>query len=853
MDSTQQTNENEPLKSVEEKDNELQEDPVIVESPPREQSIDDKNEPTEAAEPIPDQNADEYKEDAADDHMDVVEKESINNDIYINKNEENDPSSNAKTATSEPEPEQDAVHTTNAENATDKIDDTTQQQTEPNEESEAKQQELEPEEIAVTGNDDQPSDDNEYAKISSEPEPNETEANGVDSTNVENEYVKNAASNLVQLLKRETIDDTIQQPAQPKVSEAKQHELEPEKIGVINNDDQEDQHKELVVSEKTEEQNGMEMQVVIQEKTENKQETEDAVDIGDKEEEKPSCGERFIKNWSKWIYVFMVVATLSLVGVLIGLNQPGEEAGIIIGLVCFNMVLSGILMPCIGLLFIKAWTKNTWWLVFFVVYIAIIADVIAFGTYLGGLMEVVLILYGVIKILVMYYAFIFARIDGKHFISSIIAGYINWKWIKHETKIYKLIPLYIICLFIQICMFSIGCMAFLFVDGGAPVALFIVALILFIWLINTPRHFLSYMNARVVAKYLRESEREAINEDDDIIKLAFKDAYNKFVTITIGSFLVTTTPIWYFITNLMTGIKIVLLGLMVCCAPCAGGDDEEANAVTCIAGLITCVSAIGYAIAWIGRKISKWTLRVTAKLLLISAGFLNITFWKAIWLQNSKIKKETKKTFNSDMLFLDNAVLSTNTHLCILISSIGAWLTYLIKPEATVICWIAGYCGCRTMFEMVDVILLTFLIAWFVEPRIIYEDQTLYEGFKVRTRAMLERLYPNETEEFYAEAIKILINIEIEEVTGLQKTTDPTNITNVERTVTTIDAEQERKQIVHAPTGQIIAVQQNEAIMMNQEVTEYDRPTDVTVNNAIEMPNNNAVTYDNNDENIQIR
>eukprot|EP01084_Bolivina_argentea_P012903 24169_1 len=92
--SDHELNETMPLKSDEQKDNELQEEPVIVDLQQKETSIDHKTAITEPKEPKDpneqtlNENVNEYNEDAVVDQMITVEKESIENDMNISKNED---------------------------------------------------------------------------------------------------------------------------------------------------------------------------------------------------------------------------------------------------------------------------------------------------------------------------------------------------------------------------------------------------------------------------------------------------------------------------------------------------------------------------------------------------------------------------------------------------------------------------------------------------------------------------------------------------------------------------------------------------------------------------------------------
>jgi len=554
-------------------------------------------------------------------------------------------------------------------------------------------------------------------------------------------------------------------------------------------------------------------------KADDEPKSERTVTIADEETVKDDttkrpCFARFIRHYRPILYGILIVITLSLVTWLIINNGVDVNTATVIGLVCFDMIMCAILMMLIGIPLIKAWTTKTWWLVFFLVYLSLIVDVFAIATYLTQkLLQIPLIIYGVVKVLLIYHSYCYAKVDGKHFMPAIISQYLTWQYIRRDTKMYKLVILYLICLAIQLVMFCIGSMAFI-LDEDKVDALFIVALIFFVWLINTPRHFISFMSARMLAKDLRQSERQLLTEDDDVFKIAFKETVNKFMTIVIGSFLVTLSPLFYFITNLMQGIRIITACLVIVCYR----EENDANVCACIANLIACVSVITNGIAWVTRKISKCSLRIMAKLILVIAGFLNVSFYDAIILQNNLIKTETKETYGSDMLYLDNVILSNNTHLCILISSIGAWCTYLIRPEVTVIGWVAAYCACRTVLELFDVILLSFLNAWFIEPRIIYEDKLLFAEFKIKIDAYLRTMYPNENDEFYEHALHEMVQEfsgEFQVTSGLQKTTDPTQISNVQTSNVQFHGVQLNAAIEDRKTGDIVATAEHREVELH--------------------------------------
>jgi len=532
----------------------------------------------------------------------------------------------------------------------------------------------------------------------------------------------------------------------------------------------------------------------------------------DPEDEK-SCCLKFMKNFGKWLFVILVITTIILVSILISFNQHDENSAAIIGLACFNMIFCATLMPLITIMLLKMWTTKTWALVFFLIYLSLIVAVFAMGTYIKEL-QIPLIIYGVVKILLIVQAFRFAKNDGKFFIPAIISEFISIPFIK-STNLHKLIYFFIAMLTIQIIIMCLGCLAFVIQDNESW-ALFIIALVLFTWIINTFRHFGTYMVARVLAYNLSAkyaSMREQ-NADYNVVKQAFKDTLDKFTTIVIGSLAITSTPTTYFLTNLMSGIRIITAGLVLCCAPL----DNDENACCCIPAMITVASAITNGLAWLVRKISKWTLRVTAKTILIQAGFEDTTFIGAIVAQNKKALKENKEMFGSDMLFLDNCMLSSITHLCILVSSLGALLSFAIQPNAAIICWIAGYAACRTMVEMIDVILQFFVIAWSIEPGIIYENKVLYEDFKHLIKETFAQLYPNEGDEEIMQRV-LEIEMRFEQVTGYQKTTDPTVVSNIQHHQSQLNAIQQTNVGLDGD-GKVLAVQQNEAVVVKMETNE---------------------------------
>jgi len=91
-----------------------------------------------------------------------------------------------------------------------------------------------------------------------------------------------------------------------------------------------------------------------------------------------------------------------------------------------------------------------------------------------------------------------------------------------------------------------------------------------------------------------------------------------------------------------------------------------------------------------------------------------------------KVLNESKETFGAKMVFLDNGMVQMCTHLCILCSSIGCWITIDINSSMSFVVWIAGYVSCRTIFELIDLTLQFFLISWSVRPDLLYGLDDIY-------------------------------------------------------------------------------------------------------------------------------
>lgn len=87
------------------------------------------------------------------------------------------------------------------------------------------------------------------------------------------------------------------------------------------------------------------------------------------------------------------------------------------------------------------------------------------------------------------------------------------------------------------------------------------------------------------------------------------------------------------------------------------------------------------------------------------------------------------------MILLDHSMMQQITNMCVICSSIGCWIALYVAEETAFIVWIGGYIACRTVIEMIDVLLQYFIIAWHISPDLIYEPElNLSESWNERSR-----------------------------------------------------------------------------------------------------------------------
>jgi len=169
----------------------------------------------------------------------------------------------------------------------------------------------------------------------------------------------------------------------------------------------------------------------------------------------------------------------------------------------------------------------------------------------------------------------------------------------------------------------------------------------------------------------------------------------------------------------------------VCCAVICDDDDGNGRGNSCwfISGVVWLLSCVAQAF----EKIARFLLQYMHKMILTSSAFRNISYCEALQ-EQKKMLAETKDKFGSKNLLLDNALSQHVTHLILLSSSLGAWITIFIGyPEYAPLIHIAGYLAGRTAIEVIDVILQLWLVIWHLDPLLLGADSPVYQVLFMRT------------------------------------------------------------------------------------------------------------------------
>ena len=178
------------------------------------------------------------------------------------------------------------------------------------------------------------------------------------------------------------------------------------------------------------------------------------------------------------------------------IEDSGDELGAIIGLTVTNMILTTLLVATIGFYgFILTITEATAVVVLFVTLLLLLVDFVAFAMALEDY-AFFYIVYVVMKVVLIRQFYTFSRIDVKYYGSSVIDEFLRDKtFIKETSQLYRLWPLILIIIFIQLVLFILGCLAFI---GGVKqlFELKLIVFILLVWAIKSLTHCLHFVAAR---------------------------------------------------------------------------------------------------------------------------------------------------------------------------------------------------------------------------------------------------------------------------------------------------------------------------------------------------------------------
>ena len=180
------------------------------------------------------------------------------------------------------------------------------------------------------------------------------------------------------------------------------------------------------------------------------------------------------------------------------IDKNVSELGVIVGLTALNMFLTPILLWTVGYrVGIISITKNTSKYILLLWLFALIIDFMCLANHLPSY-SFFYIFYVIIKIILMPQFYSFGEIDMKWFGSGVIQSYVNnANYLKNESKILRLWPWVVCIIVVQMCLFNLGCLAFV----GDINTLFAVKIILFcllVWSIKVLTHLLHYVFGRMI-------------------------------------------------------------------------------------------------------------------------------------------------------------------------------------------------------------------------------------------------------------------------------------------------------------------------------------------------------------------
>ena len=219
-------------------------------------------------------------------------------------------------------------------------------------------------------------------------------------------------------------------------------------------------------------------------------------------------------NFGNYVVIGLIVSliTFLLIGIISNANngvidKNGNELGAIIGLTVLNMFITPILLWTIGYrIGITCITENTSKCVLILWLLILIVDFICLATYLPNY-SFFYIFYVVIKIILMPQFYVFGEIDMKWFGSGVIQSYIkDDNFLKNESKVLRLWPWVVCVIVLQMCLFILGCLAFVG-DINKSFEVKIILFCLLIWSIKVLTHLLHYIFGRMITFSIDEKSR----------------------------------------------------------------------------------------------------------------------------------------------------------------------------------------------------------------------------------------------------------------------------------------------------------------------------------------------------------
>lgn len=243
------------------------------------------------------------------------------------------------------------------------------------------------------------------------------------------------------------------------------------------------------------------------------EETPNATKSG-KETNKKTCMETFKDKWGNYVVLVQILSTItfSLIGIIGNstngvIDESGDELGAIIGLTALNMFVTPIILWTVGYwVGIVSITEKTSMAILFGILIILIVDFCFLADALPSY-AFIYVIYVCIKILLMYQFWEFGKADVKYYAANVIQYYLrDFSFLKNETKVLKLWPCVVVIIIIQMCLFILGCLAFV----GNIEDMFVVKIILsflLVWSIKSLTHYLHFLFGRMETFFINPKSR----------------------------------------------------------------------------------------------------------------------------------------------------------------------------------------------------------------------------------------------------------------------------------------------------------------------------------------------------------